>query len=223
MPASPPRAHTGGMEVAERWGAEPGPSCCPWLLNTPGFCLQLCWLKDREGGKTFASHQTKFRWFLDSGCSVPLCGSWDKGAVGDSRATVLQPLHLSSGLHRAAGQAQIKQELCTPQANVLNPLTSAARRGDCWGMWVPLSSFAARPRPFLGWQTIRECSPWKQRPSAHSPCSLHPAPSLASQPEGLPLHVGSFPVTRGCCWHDRGEEYSANCFAAQLKAILDLI
>lgn len=58
----------------------------------------------------------------------------------------------------------------------------------------------------------------QQCPSAH--CS---APSPVSQPEGLPLHVGSFPVTRGCCWHDRGEEYSANCFAAHLKATLDLI
>lgn len=49
MPASPPNAHIGGMEMAEGWGAEPGPSCCPGLLNTPGFHLQLCWLKDKGG------------------------------------------------------------------------------------------------------------------------------------------------------------------------------
>lgn len=54
---------------------------------------------------------------------------------------------------------------------------------------------------------------------------LPPQPTApgGEQPAGLPLHAGSLPVTRGCCWHDRGEEYSANCFAAHLKAALDLI
>lgn len=128
MPASPPNAHTGGMEMAEGWGAEPGPSCCPGLLNTPGFHLQLCWLKDREGGKTFASHQNKFRWFLDSSFSVPLCGSWDK--VGDS--SLLQPLHLCLRPASCSWVGPDKaRNMPPPQANVLNPLTSAARRGDC--------------------------------------------------------------------------------------------
>lgn len=98
MPASPPRAHTGGMEVAEGWGAEPGPSCCPWLLNTPGSYPQLCQLKDREGEGTFASRQNKIRWFLD-----PLCGSWDKRTVGDSRAKLCSLCTSASGLHCAAG------------------------------------------------------------------------------------------------------------------------
>lgn len=54
----------------------------------------VAWVGGQEG-RTFASHQSKSRLSLDPGCSVPLCRSWDKGAVGDSKAIAsLQPLHL---------------------------------------------------------------------------------------------------------------------------------
>lgn len=145
-------------------------------------------------------------------------------AVCDSRATVLQLVQLCLRPASCSWVGPDKARNMPPSKPMSSITDFCSQKGRLLRYVGPLESpTAARACHFLGWQTIRECSPWKKRPSAHLPGSLHPAPSLVSQPEDLPLHMGSFPVTRGCCWHDRREEYSANCFAAQLKAIFDLI
>lgn len=93
MPVSPPSAHIGRMELAEGW--------CKARAQFLSLAVEHSrspstdGLAGGRGGRTFASHQSKSRLSLDPGCSVLLCRSWAKGAVGNSKAIASpQPLHL---------------------------------------------------------------------------------------------------------------------------------
>lgn len=112
---------------------------------------------------------------LDPGCSGPLCGSWDEGSAGDSRAIALQPVHLCLTPDKAKhvpppSQCPQSTDFCSQKGRLLR----------CVGpLELPIAAGACH---FLGWQTSRECSHWQQCPNAHLPCALHPQVSQRVSP-----------------------------------------
>lgn len=146
--------------------------------------------------------------------------------MGDSKAVAsLQPLHLCFWIRpgkakKIAPLSQCPQfaDFCSQDGRSLGrvgPSKPPTAAGGCHSRDVQASRQA-------GTVAAGSSTPVPTCP-VFTVCPPQPAAPQGEQPMGLPLHMGSLPVTRGCCWHDRGEEYSANCFAAHLKAALDLI